>query len=274
MSTSSVALALPQIRPERSSRDRLELLTALINAPSFEPAFRADLARIPLQDPVYPWHCVVADCERPRTHSHDLCVVHGKQWLAAQPRGVSRAEFVRDAMPLKRTESLEPIVCRICLHRPAFLRALAICDRHRSRWRNHQYKHGADADFEQRAATQSPCHSYGRCRVRARDDLAEFPLGLCIPHKTRYRRAGKPGGAALPTAWYSRFERVGLPVAVGYDDETAFRRWCGQQSPIMRGGEINLRGLPALVKAEIQWGCTPTPSGAAPRGPCTGSRRW
>lgn len=249
-----MAVPLPQIRPDRSSRDRLELLAALINAPSFEPAFRADIIRIPPDDPAYPWHCVVAACERPRTHSHDLCVVHVKQWWAAQSFGVSRAEFVGAAEPLKRTDSLEPVVCRICLHRPAFLRELAICDRHRSRWRSHQYKHGADADFEQWVVGQSPCTSYGLCRVRACDDLAESPLGLCIPHKTRYRRAGQPGGAALPMAWFNSFERLGLPVPVRYDDETAFRRWCAQQSPIMRGGEINLRGLPALVKAEIQWG--------------------
>lgn len=252
--TTTVALPLPQIRPDRLSRDRLELLTALINAPSFTPAFRADIIRIPPGDPAYPWHCVVPDCERPRTQNHDLCMVHVRQWRAAQPSGVSRAEFIRAAEPLKRTESLEPIACRICQHRPAVLAELALCERHRSRWRHHQRRYGADVDFEQWVAGQSACASYGRCRVRACDDLAESPLGLCIPHKSRYRRAGRPGGATLPTAWFNSSGAAGAPVPVTYVDETAFRRWCAQQPPIMRGGEINLGGLPALVKAEIQWG--------------------
>jgi len=252
--STTVALPLRQPRPDRASRDRLELLTALINAPSFDPAFSADIIRIPPRHPAYPWHCVVADCERPRTQNHDLCVVHTKQWLATQPTGVSRAEFIRAAEPLQRTESLAPIVCRICLHRPAFNRELAICHRHRNRWRNHHRTRGADADFELWVEGQSPCHSYGQCRVRACDELAACPLGLCVAHETRYRRAGKPGGAALPKAWFNSFEHYGLPVPVDYDDETAFRRWCARQSPIMRGGEINLRGLSALLKAEIQWG--------------------
>lgn len=104
--TTTVALPLPQIRPDRVGGDRLELLIALINAPSFNPAFRADVIRIPPGDPAYPWHCVVAGCERPRTQHHDLCVVHVRQWRAVQPSGVSRAEFIRASAPLKRTESL------------------------------------------------------------------------------------------------------------------------------------------------------------------------
>lgn len=277
-----MALGLPQIRSDRTDpdgadttvagRDRLELLTALIKAPSFEPVFGADIIRIPAGDPAYPWHCVVAECQRPRTQNHDLCVMHVKQWHAALPAGESRAGFIRAAEPLKRTESLEAVVCRICLHRPAFNRELQICHRHRHRWRKYQQSHRSQheveqgaredrelvdfeqIDFERWVAGQNPCHPYGGCRVRACDDLAESPLGLCTAHQTRYRRAGKPGGAALPTGWYGSFEHHGLAVPVGYTDETAFHRWCVQQSPVMRAGQINLRGLPALVKAEIQWG--------------------
>jgi hypothetical protein len=45
---------LPQLiraRPDRVGRDRLEILTALINAPSFDPIFRPDVIVIPARSP-------------------------------------------------------------------------------------------------------------------------------------------------------------------------------------------------------------------------------
>ncbi|MFF5212262.1 hypothetical protein [Streptosporangium sp. NPDC000396] len=39
-----------------------------------------------------------------------------------------------------------------------------------------------------------------------------------------------------------------------YEDQVQLRRWCEVTEPIVRVGMINLIGLPALVKAEIQWG--------------------
>jgi len=50
----------------RASRDRLEVLTALMNAPSFDPLFRTDIITIPPCHPVYRWNCLVTDCERPK----------------------------------------------------------------------------------------------------------------------------------------------------------------------------------------------------------------
>ena len=43
----------------RAGRDRLEVLTALISAPSFDPLFRADIIKIPPGHPVYRWNCLV-----------------------------------------------------------------------------------------------------------------------------------------------------------------------------------------------------------------------
>ncbi|HEY4992839.1 MAG TPA: hypothetical protein VII33_12230, partial [Nakamurella sp.] len=53
-------------RPDRVGRDRLEILTALINGPSFDPVFRPDVVQIPRNHPIYRWECVVGDCERTR----------------------------------------------------------------------------------------------------------------------------------------------------------------------------------------------------------------
>ena len=59
-------------RPDREVRDRLEILTALIGGPTFDPLFRTDIVRIPRGHAIYRWECVVGGCERGRG-SGDLC---------------------------------------------------------------------------------------------------------------------------------------------------------------------------------------------------------
>jgi hypothetical protein len=44
---------LPADVPGRADRDRLELLTALIAAPGFDPLYRSGLITIPPDHPVY-----------------------------------------------------------------------------------------------------------------------------------------------------------------------------------------------------------------------------
>ena len=82
-------------RPGRVGRDRLEILTALIAGPSFDPVYRPDIITIPGGHPIYRWACVVADCERPRTGGSDLCSIHQGQW-AARERARRRHGRVRD----------------------------------------------------------------------------------------------------------------------------------------------------------------------------------
>ena len=43
----------------RAGRDRLELLTALIDGPAFDPLFRGEVIRIPARHPVFRWACLV-----------------------------------------------------------------------------------------------------------------------------------------------------------------------------------------------------------------------
>jgi len=237
----------------RVGRDRLELLTALINGPSFDPIFRDDLIRIPTRHPVYPWHCTVVGCERPRWSKQDLCAAHADAWRHARAMGMARRVFVNTAKPLTLDKALEALVCRICPQRPAASIELALCARHRFRWRHHRGKYGAGADFTQWVAGQSPCPSYGGCRTRVCDEPAGTPLGLCPGHAERYRRAGRPGGATLPAKW-QHHEFRGASVPISHDDKGVFDRWCSTALPIVRIGQINLRGLRPLVRAEIRWG--------------------
>ncbi|WP_030021172.1 tyrosine-type recombinase/integrase [Streptomyces monomycini] len=253
MSLLSLASCTPDPH-RREARDRLEVLAALIAGPSFDPAFRDEVIRVPALHPVYPWHCTVVDCERPRWAKKDLCAIHAEQWQQAKADGGRKSDFVHAAEPLKASQTPDAVRCRICPGRPAFNRELSLCHRHRNRWRDHRRKCGDDADFEAWITSQTPCKSYGECRTRACDELAESPLGLCTLHLGRYRAAGKPGGASLPGKWFNSYEKCGLPAPVSYQDETVFQHWCATQPPVMRVGEISLRGLRPLLRAEIQWG--------------------
>jgi hypothetical protein len=105
-------LALLSSRPDRVGRDRLEILTALIGAPSFDPIFRADIVRIPLGHPTYRWWCLVSDCERVRSSSSDMCAVHIRGFREASRRGVGKAAFLASADPLPASEWTQQAACR------------------------------------------------------------------------------------------------------------------------------------------------------------------
>ncbi|MGH8920610.1 MAG: tyrosine-type recombinase/integrase, partial [Actinomycetes bacterium] len=247
----------------RESRDRLELLSALIDGPGFDPVFRGDVVQIPGDHAVFPWHCVVLGCRRPRWAKKDLCAVHAAEWRTSRAAGMSKSSFVHTAAPLELGQALEVARCRVCPGRPAFNQALGLCHRHRNRWRAHLRKHsegkhgggvGLEGDLTEWLASERSYPSYGQCRTRACDELACSPLGLCAQHLHRYRAAGRPGGASLPGKWFNTYEGCGRPTPVSIDDETVFHLWCVREPPVMRIGQVNLRGLRPLLAAEIKWG--------------------
>ncbi len=239
--------------PGRAGRDRLEILAALIGGPSFDPMFRGGVVRIPRGHPVYPWDCVVAGCERVRG-TGDLCSTHRREWAQAQERGVGKAAFVAAAQPLPPWGCLDDQPCRICPGRPADRTELRLCLRHRNRWVLHEKQAGEGADFAGWLGGQEPYPDYGDCLAVVCPALAESPLGLCSWHATRYRRDGHPGGASLPAGWWQHFESRGRPVPVDYADEERFRSWCAAAAATPWPGQLNLRGLRPLLRAEIQWG--------------------
>ncbi len=241
-------------RPGQVGRDRLEILTALIAGPSFDPVYRPDIITIPGGHAIYRWACVVADCERPRAGGSDLCSIHQGQWAAENERGVGMAAFVTAAHGLDERVGSREIICRICPGRPAAHNDLRLCQRHLSRWTVRRHEEGAGADFALWASQEQPCPGYGPCGVVICPSLADSPLGLCAWHGSRYRRDGAPGGAATPGSWWQRYEQCGKPVPLEYADQPEFRRWCATVSAQPWPGQINLRGLRPLVRAEIRWG--------------------
>ena len=245
---------LYQDRPDRVGRDRLEILTALINGPSFDQTFRPDVIDIPRDHAIYRWECLVQCCERTRSGGSDMCTEHLQQWAGERARGVGKAAFLTAAQPLERHVWVEELVCRVCPERPAARRDLRLCQRHLSRWWNHKTAVGEAADFTEWLATQLPSPGYGPCLVAVCVNLADSPLGLCPWHERTYRREDSPGGAALPTGWWHRHEQFDQPVPIGYADQDLFRRWCAVTPARPWPGQINLRGLRPLVRAELKWG--------------------
>jgi integrase len=236
----------------REGRDRLEILTALITAPSFDPLFRGDIITIPAGHPVYRWNCL-AGCERAVTGHSDLCGAREVLWRRHRDEGGTRAGFLQAARPLGPGKRAEEQACRICPDRPARQATLRLCHYHQLRWHQYRDQHGDDA-FDGWLACQEPSAGYGRCRVCVCPELAFSPLGLCSRHHARYRRDGSPGGAVLPGQRRTRYERAGRAVPVGYADEPSFRRWCATAAAVPWSSQVNLRGLHPLLRAEIQWG--------------------
>ena len=243
---------LPADDRTRTGRDRLELLSALIAGPGFDPLYRPDLIGIPPGHPVYRWGCEVTGCECV-AHGLGLCQTHTAQWREARKAGTRRAEFTAHASPIEKSSGPGTASCRICPGRPASPKGARLCRRHRSRWRTDRAA-APGADLEQWAAAQAPIPGYGTCQVTVCPYLAESPAGLCPHHQTCYRGDGKPGNVRLPARWADIYDAKGLPVPVIADDEVAFRRWCSAAEPIYEDGVVNLTGLQPLVKAEIQWG--------------------
>jgi hypothetical protein len=170
---------LPQVsraRPDRVGRDRLEILTALINCPSFDPIFRPDVIVIPRDHPVYRWTCVVDCCQRSRSGSSDLCAEHLRQLADARARGVGRAEFITAATGLDTPIRAKEIKCRVCSERPADQAELKLCRLHWHRWQKQRKILGEDADFAVWLADQEPLPGYGRCVVAVCVNLAKSPL--------------------------------------------------------------------------------------------------
>ena len=148
-------------RPGRASRDRLEILTALIGGPSFDPVYRGNIVKFPGGHPIYRWECVVSTCERTRTGGSDLCTQYQQEWAAQSARGVGKAAFVAAACGLERRVGTEEAACRVCVKRPAAQAELRLCQRHLSRWAYYQQSQGKDADFAAWVSHEHPFDGYG-----------------------------------------------------------------------------------------------------------------
>ena len=87
-----MTLALLPQPDARQGRDRLEIMTALISAPSFDPLFRGDIIKIPAGHPVYRWNCL-AGCARTVMGHGDLRAAHQVLWRRHRDEGGTRAGF-------------------------------------------------------------------------------------------------------------------------------------------------------------------------------------
>jgi integrase len=245
--TGSGALALvPGWAGRLAAGDRLEMLTALIAAPSFDPLFRAGVIQVPAGHPVFRWSCLVPECLRGRGDYREFCAAHGRQWRAAREAGTALAAFLAQAEPQPRARFHEGARCRICPGLPAAGR-LELCGRHRARWNTRRDRL---TDFTGWCASQAVLPGYGSCQVVSCPALAASPLRLCLFHDRRYDACGRPGAARLPEGWVLRQG----PVVVSFGDRALWREWCRRADPPCRNdGRVSLLGTRPLLRAEIQW---------------------
>ncbi|MFD7137729.1 hypothetical protein [Streptomyces sp. NPDC059894] len=99
-STSPLRVLADPVRA-RYTRDRLEVLTALLGGPSVDPLYRGSVIEIPADHPVYRWGCKVASCGNAKSSRRDICSPHEREWLRARREGVTRRAFLNDARPVE-----------------------------------------------------------------------------------------------------------------------------------------------------------------------------
>jgi len=239
---------LPDHDGSRLTRDRLELLSALISAPSFDPLLNDDHILIPRDHPTFGWGCGVDACLRSSANHHAFCRAHMDDWAKAKAAETSHAQFVADAEPYPLTQGQDPGACRICPARPAAGFATKLCHSHLKEWQDN-----SDTDLEDWVSAQTPRQGFGVCKCTVCPYLAAGSLGLCESHRERYRTQGSPGKAQIVRG-RGRQHALPDPAKVVFDDAGSFRRWCAEAEPIHRVGVINMVGLSSLIKAEIRWG--------------------
>lgn len=243
--------------PSRTVSDRLELLQALIAAPTFDPLFRSDVILFPGDHPTYGWICRVAACRRPSETARDFCNAHRIEWKAIKGQGGTITDFYRVAKPLQPRGYVAQVPCLVCPEVPAWS-SLQLCFLHYGQWNSRRQlakaNGQAEPDFDEWVSQARPFPGFGKCLVVSCAETAGHPLGLCQRHKNRYRRDGKPGGALLSHNRGYREAKLSGDLTVTYEDEARFRRWCMEMIPPRRtNGVVSLLGLPPLVKAELQW---------------------
>ncbi len=200
----------------RARRDRLELLTALMMAPGFDPLYRSDLIAIPPQHPVYGWECVVEGCGRVKKDNDGLCQEHRLEWREAREAGSSRAAFLTAASSWPAA-GMPPARCMICPDRPARLRCVPLCGTHHGRWRYAGYPR--NEALQEWLCEQTPFPGYGECQAGACPDPAVADAGLCHCHEQRYARDGRPGGAP------ARSRRTSLSRTAARRSSSSGARW-------------------------------------------------
>ncbi|WP_327007680.1 site-specific integrase [Dactylosporangium sp. NBC_01737] len=231
-------------------------MNALIGAPDVEVFWRDDLITLPPDHVAYAWQCVVPVCLGTRAHRRELCESHlARWWKVRDAGGTSLHQFVRTAPPAQTRgpENPTPDPCRICPGRPSHDPRLGLCRAHVNSWRPAR-RFDPGLGFDVWLTRQRPLPGYAACAVPKCGGLACDALGLCSPHRNRYRYDGSPGGGKLPGSVFRSFEARGLPVPVTFVDRQAFTAWCAAVQTVIGPGQLDLRGLPPLVAAEIRWG--------------------
>jgi integrase len=196
-----------------------------------------DVIHIPRDHDLFAWGCDVSGCARPQhTTAQRLCSAHAMAYGALGDARPTLLDYKASAEPLRLARRPVDARCSICVDRPSESIAKDLCRRHLRQW---HYARAAGRSYEQWADVATPLPTFGSCKVVVCDLLAANELGLCGTHRERLRLHERQ----IAKRSDGRTPEVG-PL---------LQEWFVSETPVMRPGVLNLRGLPKNVATEIRW---------------------
>ena len=266
-------------RPDREARDRLEILTALIDGPSFDPMFRPDVIEIPRRSPGLPAGSAWSIAANGHARAAPICApsTSSNGCTQTRERGVGQGRLPRQPRQGSlRHVRVEELPCRICPDRPVAHSELQLCQRHLRRGSGTRRPSATPPTSTSGCADQAAAR---RLRAVHGDGAARAwrtrRWGCAAGMTSGYHRDGRPGGAALPSRGGIASSSTAGRCRSTTPTSAAFRRWCATTPAPPVRGQINLLGLRPLVAAEINWGLfTHTQGPGRSGGTWAGSVRW
>lgn len=242
MSLEDPLCKIPGYDPQRQHRDRLEILSVLMSAPNFSSLFRSDIIDVPADYPGLPWRCAIPGCERTRSSALEFCPAHSKLWRMQRNSGSTKPHFIDTAEPYLKSTRRDDARCRICPGRPAFELDSMLCSEHYNRWFEAS-RVDRSLNLHAWAMQEIELPSFALCRVEVCTSVGYPSLKLCSRHRSHYFRDGHPG--AVKTSQHVDIVKI--------TDQALIEKWSLTAAPHSAPGQLNLRGLRPLIKAEIQW---------------------
>ena len=188
----------------QAGQDRLELLTALIGGPAFDPLFRCEVIRIPPRHPVFRWACLVDGCNGPARAASTCATSTVSSGRKRRPGGrhgcVPRRRAAAGGVGLGGAGAVPDLPGPAQTHT-----SWRMCHRHYMRWYRCQRSEGQRASFEDWLPARSRSTGTGRARRRSARTWRprRWACAQATSPGTRHtarravRRCRRPGPAAM-----------------------------------------------------------------------------
>lgn len=219
--------------------DREALLEAALSSASGVQSYRGEVIEVAPDDPHFGWKCDVGNCWG-LVDADRLCKAHYEMWVRHRSSDGEFKDWIAKAASLKRRPQSFWSRCEKCASRLSHEPTGRLCIDH--------------LEEPEKIASMPPQEPF--CAVPVCPEIAENYGILCPTHVTKYYRGGHPG-ACVVRSGENGGRQVGIyrqyQLKLCLADSDAFEVWCSQERPKSPMGAINLRGLPVLVRLEIEY---------------------